>query len=258
MRKPFIAGNWKMHKTVAEAVALAEGLRESLADVAEEAMELAVCPTATALHAVSETLDGSNIGVGAQNMYWEKEGAYTGEISPVMVKELGQYVIIGHSERRQYFGETDETVNRKIKAALAHGLKPIVCIGESLEQNEAGETVPFVKGQIEGAFADLSAEDARKLVLAYEPIWAIGTGRTATPEDANRIIREAIRDVLKALYDEETAEAIRVQYGGSVKPHNSADFIVMPEIDGALVGGASLKVETFTPLVCNALEALQA
>ncbi len=254
MRKPFIAGNWKMHKTVAEAVTLAQGLRESLADV--ETVTLAVCPTATALHAVSKALDGSNIGVGAQNMYWETEGAFTGEISPLMVKELCQYVIIGHSERRQYFGETDETVNRKIKAALAHGLKPIVCIGESLEQNEAGQTVSFVKNQIQGAFADLSTEDAQKLVLAYEPIWAIGTGLTATPEDADRIIHEAIRDVLKELYDEATSEAIRIQYGGSVKPHNMAEFIVMPEIDGALVGGASLKVDSFSAIVHNAIAAL--
>jgi len=254
MRKPFIAGNWKMHKTVAEATELAAGLRDSLADIS--AMDLAVCPTATALHAVSQTLAGSNIGVGAQNMYWEDQGAFTGEISPLMVKELAQYVIIGHSERRAYFGETNETVNRKIKVALAHDLSPIVCIGENLEQNEAGETVAFVGSQIRGAFADLTAEEAQKLVLAYEPIWAIGTGLTATPEDANRIIKEAIRDVLVDLYDTETAEAIRVQYGGSVKPHNSAAFIVMPEIDGALVGGASLKVDAFTAIVRNALEAL--
>ncbi len=254
MRKPFIAGNWKMHKTVAEALELADGLRESLADVAT--MDIAVCPTATALHAVSEALAGSNIGVGAQNMYWEEQGAYTGEIAPPMVKELAQYIIIGHSERREYFGETDETVNAKIKAALAHGLTPIVCIGESLEQNEAGETVSFVRSQIHGAFAGLSASDAQKLVLAYEPIWAIGTGLTATPESANATIRTAIRDVLKALYDEETAEAIRVQYGGSVKPNNMAEFIVMPDIDGALVGGASLTVEAFSGIIKNAVAAL--
>ncbi len=258
MRKPFIAGNWKMHKTVTEAIALAQGLKERLGAIAPEEMELAVCPTFTALHAVSETLQGSPIGVGAQNLYWEEKGAYTGEIAPEMVKELAQYVIIGHSERRQYFGETDETVNLKIKAALAHGLTPIVCIGESLKQNEAGETVPFVRSQIEGAFADLTPMEARQLVLAYEPIWAIGTGRTATPEDADRTIREAIREVLQELYDEETAESIRVQYGGSVKPHNMAEFIVMPEIDGALVGGASLKVDSFAGIVENALEALSA
>jgi triosephosphate isomerase len=254
MRKPFIAGNWKMHKTVEDAKALASGLQDALADV--ESIDTAVCPTATALHAVSEALEGSDIGVGAQNMYWEDAGAFTGEISPPMVKELADFVIIGHSERRKYFGETDETVNKKIKAALAHDLKPIVCIGESLEQNEAGETVEFVSGQIEGAFADLSAADAQKITLAYEPIWAIGTGRTATPEDADGIIREAIRDVLTEMYDEETAETIRVQYGGSVKPHNIADFIVMQEIDGALVGGASLTVEAFSGIIHNAIDAL--
>ncbi len=254
MRTPFIAGNWKMHKTVAEAVALAEGLRASLADVT--GVDLAVGPTATALHAVSQALAGSNIAVAAQNMHWEEQGAFTGEISPLMVKELAQYVILGHSERRQYFGETDETVNRKLKAALGHGILPIVCIGENLEQNRAGETVPFVTKQIHGAFAGIPAADARKVTLAYEPIWAIGTGLTATPEDANRIIRTAIRDVLAKLYDAETAETIRVQYGGSVKPHNMASFIVMPEIDGALVGGASLKVDSFTAIVKNALAAL--
>lgn len=255
MRKPFIAGNWKLHKTVAEAIELSAGLKKTLADV--EGMELAVCPPFTALSAVSEILAGSNIGVGAQDMYWEEAGAYTGEVSPLMVRELARYVIIGHSERRQYFAETDETVNKKLKAALAHDLTPIVCIGESLEQNEAGETVSFVGGQVRGAFARIPVEDARKVVLAYEPIWAIGTGRTAMPEDADRIIKEAIRDVLRDIYDNVTAEAIRVQYGGSVKPHNMADFIVMDEIDGALVGGASLKVEDFTGIVKNGLEALQ-
>jgi triosephosphate isomerase len=256
MRKPFVAGNWKLHKTVSEAVELAQGLKQTLAEVEPRQMELAVCPPFTALYPVNQMLETSHIGVGAQDMYWEAEGAFTGEVSPLMVREVAQYVIIGHSERRQYFHETDETVNRKIKAALEHDIIPIVCVGESLEQNEAGETVSFVRGQIEGAFKDISAEQAQTMVLAYEPIWAIGTGRTATPEDANRIIREAIRDVLKELYDEETAESIQIQYGGSVKPHNMADFIVMEEIDGALVGGASLKVEPFTAIVENALDAL--
>ncbi len=254
MRKPFIAGNWKMYKTVAEGVALATGLKAALADVTT--MELAVCTPASALAAVGQALAGSNIGVGAQNMYWKDEGAFTGEISPVMVKELAQYVILGHSERRQFFGETDETVNLKLKAALAHDLTPIVCIGESLAQNRAGETVEFVGSQIRGAFAGVSAEDAAKVVLAYEPIWAIGTGLTATPEDANRIIKAAIRDVLVELYGAAIAEVIRVQYGGSVKPDNMADFIVMPDIDGALVGGASLKVDSFTAIVKNAVAAL--
>ena len=189
-------------------------------------------------------------------MYWEDSGAFTGEISPSMVKELAQYIIIGHSERRQYFGETDATVNHKIKAALAHSITPIICIGESLEQNKAGKTVAFIGSQIRGAFAGITADEAKTVVLAYEPIWAIGTGLTATPENANRIIKTAIRDVLVELYDAATAEAIRVQYGGSVKPDNMADFIVMPEIDGALVGGASLKVDSFTAIVKNAIAAL--
>ncbi len=252
-RKPFIAGNWKMYKTVAEAIVLAEALREALGTIHE--MELAVCPPFTALEAVSQMLTATNLGVGAQDMHWEDQGAFTGAVSPLMVKELARYVILGHSERRQYFGETDETVNRKIKAALKHHLTPIVCIGESLELNRAGETVPFVSGQIRGAFAGLSAEEAVKVVLAYEPIWAIGTGLTATPEDANRIVREAIRDVLKALYDEATAQAIRIQYGGSVKPENIAAFMREPEIDGALVGGASLKVDDFVTLVRNGMSA---
>jgi triosephosphate isomerase (TIM) len=254
MRRPFIAGNWKMHKTVKEATELAAELKGALSEVST--MELAVCPTATALSAVSQVLAASNIGVGAQNMYWEASGAFTGEISPAMVAEWAAYVIIGHSERRQFFGETDETVNRKLHAALAQGLTPIVCIGESLAQNEAGETVSFVGSQIRGAFEGVSTEDAQKVVLAYEPIWAIGTGRTAMPEDADRIIREAIRDVLTDLYNRDTAQAIRVQYGGSVKPNNMADFIVMPEIDGALVGGASLTVDDFAGIVKNAVQAL--
>jgi triosephosphate isomerase len=254
MRRPFIAGNWKMHKTVAEATELANGLKEALANVND--IELAVCPTATALGAATQVLADSNIGVGAQNMHWEASGAFTGEIAPAMVKELATYVIIGHSERRQFFGETDETVNKKLLAAIAQDLIPIVCIGESLAQNEAGETVAFVGGQIRGAFAGVPKENARNVVLAYEPIWAIGTGRTAMPEDADRIIREAIRDVLTDLYDDATAQAIRVQYGGSVKPDNMADFIIMPEIDGALVGGASLTVQAFAGIVNSAIKAL--
>lgn len=255
MRKPFIAGNWKMNKTIAEAVSLANGLKATLADVTT--MELAVCPPATALAAVAQTLAGSNIGVGAQNMYWKDAGAFTGEISPLMVKELAQYVILGHSERRKFFGETDQDVNCKLGAALKHGLTPIVCIGENKEQNLAGETVPVVSTQVRGAFAGISAADAVKVVLAYEPVWAIGTGLTAMPEDANRTIKEAIRDVLTELYGAEVAAAIRVQYGGSVKPENIAGFIVMPEIDGALVGGDSLKVDSFTAIVKNALAALK-
>lgn len=243
-----------MNKTAAEGTLLAEGLRDALADVKN--IELAVCPTATVLSQVSQVLAHTNIGVGAQNMHWEPNGAYTGEISASMVKEVAHYVIIGHSERRQYFGETDETVNKKLKAALAQNIIPIVCIGESLAQNKAGETVSFVGSQIRGAFTDITTDQARKVVLAYEPIWAIGTGLTATPEAADAIIKTAIRDVLRDLYDNETAQAIRVQYGGSVKPDNMASFIVMPNIDGALVGGASLNVDSFSAIVKNAIDAL--
>ena len=254
MRKPFIAGNWKMNKTTSEGVALALGLRKSLSTV--ESVELAVCPTAAVLGAVSQVLENSNIGVGAQNMHWETSGAYTGEISAGMVTELAHYIIVGHSERRQLFGETDETVNKKLKTAFANGLSPIVCIGESLEQNKAGQTVSFVGSQIRGAFVSIPTDQAKTVTLAYEPIWAIGTGLTATPEAANDIIKNAIRDVLVELYDESTAQAIRVQYGGSVKPNNMASFIVMEEIDGALVGGASLNVDSFTGIVKNAIDAL--
>ncbi len=246
MRKPFIAGNWKLHETVAEATALAEALRASLADV--ESIELGVAPTATALYAVSEALKGSNIQVSAQNMYWAASGAFTGEISPPMVKELATHVIIGHSERRAYFGETDETVNRKIKAAFAHNLTPIVCIGENLEQNKAGETVAFVSQQIHGAFAGIPAEEARKLTLAYEPIWAIGTGLTATPQDANRIIREAIRETLVELYDEETAEAIRVQYGAASNRKTSPTSSSCRKLMGHWSAGPASKLILSPPL----------
>ncbi|MDF1514698.1 MAG: triose-phosphate isomerase, partial [Anaerolineae bacterium] len=244
------------NKTAAAGRELALGLRKMLGGV--DSVDIAVCPTAAALSTVSEVLSGSNIGVGAQNMHWENNGAYTGEISGEMVKEFAEYVIIGHSERRQLFGETDVTVNQKIKAALAHGLSPIVCIGESLDQNKAGETVSFVGGQIRGAFADIAKDQAQKITLAYEPIWAIGTGLTATPEAANDIVKVAIRDVLAELYDDHTAQMIRVQYGGSVKPDNMAAFIVMENIDGALVGGASLKAESFTAIIQQAIDAFTA
>jgi len=246
MRKPFIAGNWKMHKTVVEAVDLAVALKAALADVST--MDLAVCPTATALEAVSHVLTNTNIGVGAQNMYWEDSGAFTGEISPLMVKELATYVILGHSERRQYFGETDATVNLKLKAAIRHGLTPIVCIGESLAQNEAGETVPFVGNQIRGAFAGISQQDAGKVVLAYEPVWAIGTGKTASSEQAQEV-HALIRQVLTGLYDATVAQAVRIQYGGSVKPANARELFAMPDIDGGLIGGAALDAKSFIDIV---------
>jgi len=256
MRKPIIAGNWKMHKTVAEAVQMIRELIPALASVDPEAVDVVVCPPFTALSAVREAIGSAPIGLGAQNMHWEPQGAFTGEISPRMLKELCQYVIIGHSERRQYFGETDEGVNRKLKAALAHGLTPIVCVGENLEQNEAGQTEAVVGGQVRAAFAGLTAEQARQVILAYEPIWAIGTGKPATGPGASAIIAQAIRGTLTDLYGEEVAQAIRVQYGGSVKPNNIAEFMAQPEIDGALVGGASLQAESFAGIIRNGLAAL--
>ncbi len=247
MRTPIIAGNWKMHKTVAEAKKLAQEVRDAVAGI--KGVEVVLCPPFTALSAVKEVLANSNVGLGAQNIYWEEQGAFTGEVSPLMLKELCGYVIIGHSERRQFFGETDEGVNKKIKAALAHGLTPIVCVGENLEQNEAGETASFVGGQVKAAFAGLPAADAANIIVAYEPIWAIGTGKNADPSTANRIIGLSIRGALAEIYSEEVAQQIRVQYGGSVKPDNIAGFMAQPDIDGALVGGASLKLENFLPLI---------
>ncbi|HEY74864.1 MAG TPA: triose-phosphate isomerase [Thermoflexia bacterium] len=253
MRTPFIAGNWKMHKTVEEAVALAAQLRSLLDGI--EGIDVAVCPPFPALEPVRRVLDGSSIGVGAQNMHWEEQGAFTGEVSPRMLVGLCDYVIIGHSERRTLFGETDEMVNRKLHAALAHGLTPIVCVGENLEQNRAGQTEAVVGGQVRAAFEGVPAEQARTVVIAYEPIWAIGTGVPAHGPDAARIIGEVVRGTLADLYGDEVAQSIRVQYGGSVKPNNIREFIQEPEIDGALVGGASLRAGDFAEIVRIAREA---
>ncbi len=247
MRIPIIAGNWKMNKNAAEAVELVRALREATADV--EKVEIVICPPFVALTAVKEALAGSKIGLGAQNMYWEEKGAFTGEISPLMLKDLVAYVIIGHSERRQYFGETDTTVNKRVKAALAHGLIPIMCVGETLAQRESGETANVVTTQVTNGLAGLSAEEAKSIVIAYEPVWAIGTGRASTGEDANAVVAQNIRAPLSKLFGEKVAQGIRVQYGGSVTPANIEEFMGAPEIDGALVGGASLKVADFTTIV---------
>lgn len=242
-RTPMVAGNWKMHKTVAETRELVFQMLEGLRAI--ENVEKVICPPATDLLAAASVLTGSGIGLGAQNMHWEEEGAFTGEISPLMVKELGNYVIIGHSERRAYFAETDETVNKKLLAAEKHDLTPIVCIGETLAEYEADQTAAVVSRQIDQGLRGLSSEFAPKMVVAYEPIWAIGTGKAATPEAANAVIAEVIRPALAKLYGTETAQAIRVLYGGSVKPANAQAFFAQPDIDGALVGGASLKAEAF-------------
>lgn len=247
MRVPIIAGNWKMNKTVTEGRELAQAMRDDLERI--QGVDKVLCPPFISLTAVAETVRGSSIGLGAQNMFWEEKGAYTGEISPVMLRNLCQYVILGHSERRQYFGETDEGVNRKVKASLAHGLIPIICVGENLAQNEAGETEVFVSGQVRAAFSGLSWDQARGCVIAYEPIWAIGTGKAATAAGANAVIGLTIRGTLAELFGEEAAQAIRIQYGGSVTPGNIAEFMTLPDIDGALVGGASLKAADFIAIV---------
>ena len=253
MRKPFIAGNWKMYKTIDETVALIQALRAELDSV--DGCDVAVCPPSIALAAARQALAGSTIGLGAQNMYWEEQGAFTGEVSPVMLRGLCDYVIIGHSERRNVFGETDEWVNKKLHAALAHDLKPILCVGENLQQNQAGETVVFVGGQVRAAFEGVTAEQARTITVAYEPIWAIGTGVPATGEGANEIIGAAVRDVLTEIFGDDVAQAMRIQYGGSVKPANIVEFMSQPEIDGALVGGASLKAADFAAIVKDGLAA---
>jgi len=247
MRTPIIAGNWKMHKTVREAIGLVLAMKDELDAI--EGVEKVLCPPFTALSAVKLLVAGSTIKVGAQNLFWEEKGAYTGEISPVMLKELCDYVIIGHSERRKYFGETDEGVNRKVKAALTHGLTPIVCVGENLEENEAGLTEEVVTRQVKGALDGISAHDVEKLVIAYEPVWAIGTGRPATPEGAQAVIGGTIRGLLAELYGEDVAQKVRIQYGGSVNPANIEGFMAQPDIDGALVGGASLRAKDFVEIV---------
>jgi triosephosphate isomerase (TIM) len=247
MRTSIIAGNWKMNTTVDDAIALVREMRNGLQ--AAKGVERVVCPPFVSLHAVAELLKPTDIGLGAQNLFWEEAGAYTGEIAPGMIAGICQYVIIGHSERREYFGETDEGVNKKVKSALSHNLTPIVCVGENLAQNEAGETEAFVGGQVWAAFAGLSAEEAEKIVVAYEPIWAIGTGKAATPAGAGALIGLTIRGTLANLYGEATAQAIRIQYGGSAKASNIADYMAHPDIDGALVGGASLKAAEFVEMV---------
>lgn len=247
MRKPIIAGNWKMNKTIAEAVDLARAMRRDLNAI--ESVESVVCPTFVALPAVADALAGTKIGVGAQNMFWAESGAYTGEIAPNMLAGLCQYVILGHSERRQYFGETDEGVNKKAHAAFKHGLIPIIAVGENLAQNQAGETDQVVRTQVTGALQGLSKEQVASLVIAYEPVWAIGTGLNADPAGAAHVIGVTIRGTVADLYDESTAQAVRIQYGGSANAANIADFMAMPDIDGALVGGASLKAESFIDMV---------
>ncbi len=247
MRKPFVAGNWKMNKTGAEARALVAELIPELQNAVS--IDRALCPPFPYLMPVAAMLAGTGIGLGAQNMYWEESGAYTGEVSPAMVAEFCQYVIIGHSERRAYFGETDETVNRKVKAAFAHNLIPIMCVGETLAENESGRTAEVVERQVRDGLQGLDAALAGQLVIAYEPVWAIGTGRAASAEGANAVLADFIRPTLRTLFGEQVAQAVRIQYGGSVTAKNAAEFFAMPDIDGALVGGASLKPADFIAIV---------
>lgn len=247
MRKIFVAGNWKMNKTIAEAKDLVKALLPEVEKF--ENVDTAVSPPYLAVPVVAELCVDSPLQVGAQNVYWEESGAYTGEVSPKMVAEICDFVIVGHSERRKYFGETDETVNRRLKAALNVGLQVIVCIGETLEENEGGKTEEVVTRQIKQGLADITPEQAADITIAYEPVWAIGTGRAATPEDANQVHKDVIRPQLKGLFGEDRAESMRIQYGGSIKPNNAADLFSMSDIDGGLVGGASLQPELFLKIL---------
>ncbi len=246
-RKPIVAGNWKMNKTTDDAEALARGVVEGVLGLS--GVEVVVCPPFTVLERVARVLEGSAVRLGAQDMHWEPEGAYTGEVSAGMLLTCGcRYVILGHSERRTYFGETDATVNQRLKAAVAVGLAPIVCVGEALEERESDLTDQVVRKQITGAFEGVAGEAAQAVVVAYEPVWAIGTGLTATPAQAEAV-HAFIREVIGQLYSVDVADAIRIQYGGSVKPENAADLFTQPDIDGGLIGGASLQADVLADIV---------
>lgn len=247
MRKPIIAANWKMNKAISEAVDFVRDLKDITRDIFN--VEIVICPPFTSLAPVAEVLKNTNLKLGAQNMYWEKSGAFTGEISPVMLRDTGcHYVIVGHSERRQYFKEVDEDINKKIMAAISFNLIPIMCVGEKLEEKESGKTLSIVEAQVKKGLDGLKKEEVTSLVIAYEPIWAIGTGKTATPSDANEV-HKFIRSILKELYGEEVAIAVRIQYGGSVNPENIDDLMKEDEIDGVLVGGASLNINSFIRII---------
>lgn len=252
MRRSFVAGNWKMYKTAAEARLLLSELLPDLTAIKD--VEIVLCPPFTAILPVASLLEGTDIGVGAQNMHWDVAGAFTGEVSPPMLAEFCKYVILGHSERRAYFGETDRNVNLKLKAALAHGLVPILCVGETLSENEAGITQEVVIRQTKMGLDEVEVGSIATVVIAYEPVWAIGTGRAATAEGANAVIAGMIRAWLAKTYGDEAAEKVRILYGGSVKASNAGEFFQFPDIDGALVGGASLKPAEFIPIVRAAAE----
>jgi triosephosphate isomerase len=246
MRKLLMAGNWKMNKTVAEAVSVVKALKSSIADITD--IDVLICPTFTVLYAVNNEVKGSNINIGAQNLFWETKGAFTGEISPTMVKDTGcSYVLIGHSERRQYFNETDETVNKKTKAALVAGLIPVICIGETLKEREQNITFKVIEKQIKEGVVGLTPQQAASIVIAYEPVWAIGTGKTATPDQAQKV-HAFTRKIYNRMYPD-ASQKVRILYGGSVNLTNVSDLMKQPDIDGGLVGRTSLEVESFTKLV---------
>ena len=243
MRIPCVAGNWKMHNSVLDSINLVKELLPGLEKV--QGVNSIICPPFTALAPVAEVIKGSSIHLGAQNLYWEEKGAYTGEISPGMVAEIAEYVILGHSERRAYFHDTDEVINKKIRSALEVGLNPILCVGETLEENESGGTGEVVKRQLTRGLQDVTKQQLGKVIVAYEPVWAIGTGKAATPEGANQVIKKFIRDELVIIGSGDLADSIPILYGGSVKPDNAREYFEQPDIDGALVGGASLKADAF-------------
>lgn len=252
MRKVIIAGNWKMNKDISESIDLANSIKRSVYDIGE--IEIVICPPFTSLSDVNEVIMDTNVKLSGQDVYWEKDGAFTGEVSCAMLKNIGcEYCIVGHSERRQFFGETNETVNKKAKALLKTGLKPIVCVGEKLEERKAGKTFNVVKNHVENSLAGLTREDMLKTVIAYEPVWAIGTGVNATKEQAQDL-HKYIRSLLKSMYDDELANSVRIQYGGSVKPDNIKELISQEDVDGALVGGASLKADSFVAIIENCLK----
>lgn len=249
-RRPMVAGNWKMHKTIAGAVELMDALLPAVEG--QNGVDILVCPPFITLRAVAERARGSSVAVGAQHMHWEDEGAFTGEIAPTMLSGLCSHVIVGHSERRAMFGETDETVSRRVQAAFRHGLVPIVCVGETLEQNEAGKTADVVSRQVRAGLNGLAADQAESLLIAYEPVWAIGTGKAATPDGANDVIAVVIRPALEHLFGARVAQAVRVLYGGSMKPDNASGFFATSDIDGGLIGGASLQADSFAAIAAAA------
>lgn len=252
MRKILIAGNWKMYKTIPEAINTTNSIKAGLHKVSD--VEIVVCPPFTAIHTVAALLEDSVVDLGAQDMHYETEGAFTGEVSPLMLKDIGcRYVILGHSERRAYFKESNDLINKKSKAAVKFNLIPIICVGETLAEREAGNALEVVRAQFAGTFKGFSADDMEKVVIAYEPVWAIGTGKTATPEQAQEM-HAFVRRLVEEMFGEEIASGIRILYGGSVKPDNTGELLKQPDVDGALVGGASLKAESFVQIVNEAVQ----